>query len=230
MLSAFIKVGGNVKSPVNTGTVFLPGQPPRAPAASAVQLVRKMPRPRDVASDSRRLPHPAAGFVRRSPAQKGRPASRAMALMDPPAVHQAPLAPCNARSLTLPLCEAHSTTVSTGQRTDRGPGRAGAIFPWLHGQPGGAGVQAQVCWTESLLSQTPCHWVRRSRSAPNPLGDALGCEPQSLGPRGLDPKAARGSFGRTRGGRPARRAQRPLDAARRGCRLCRFPGLLLVVA
>lgn len=49
-----------------------------------LQLARKMPRPQDVASDSHRPPHPAAGFVRRSPAQKGRLASRATAPMDPP--------------------------------------------------------------------------------------------------------------------------------------------------
>lgn len=225
MLSAFIKVGGNVKSPVNTGTVFLPGQPPRAPAAGqkdATAARRGQQQPSSAP--------PCGWLCSPFPGAEGSSGLPCNGTDGPPAVHQAPLAPCNARSLTPPPCEAHSTTVSTGQRTDRGPGGAGAIFPRSHGQPGGAGVQAQVCWTESLLSQTPCHWVWRSRSAPNPLGDALGCEPQSLGPRGLDPKAACGSFGRTRGGRPARRAQQPLDAARRGCRVCRFTGLLLVVA
>lgn len=70
-------------------------------------------------------------------------------------------------------------------RGQTGGRRGGAIFPRSHGQPGGAGVQAQVSWSESLLSQTLCHRVCRSRSAVNSPWGCTGLRATEPGSEGL---------------------------------------------
>ncbi|XP_023380033.1 uncharacterized protein LOC111732410 [Pteropus vampyrus] len=224
MLSAFIKRGGNVKSPVDTGSACLPGQPPRAPAASVVQLARKMPQGQPSSAP------PCSWHCLPFPRAEGSSCLPLNSTDEPPAVHQAPLTSCNARNLAPPT--PRSTKHHCLHRAADGPG-AGRVEQFSHGH-----TASQVepgykprCAEPKASCPKPC--VTGSVEAEahgTPWGMHSAASHRTWG-RGAwlpRPPAVRGG-GRGEAGEPWR-AQWSLDAVRRGCHLCHSPGLRLTVA